>query len=356
MACTLTSGCGVSYLTRLAYQQLRFLGRARPISEVLTGEHDPERRARLELVLAVRKFAKANGLDPGGSYLKVSETGDLAMVHVVTAAYVDRLEPYTWHYPIVGRLPYRGYFDRDAAERLAARLRKEGLDTRVVPAGAYSTLGWFDDPLPSSLLDVDRVSLATTVLHELVHRRLFVRGKVEFNESLANAVALRLAPAFFLEEGDVTRVDEAERRHREWLARSELYDDLAARLVDFFARAHDEGYTRAEILAGRQDIYARAQAEFAGEGLSHGKGDFDDGTMDNARFLALYRYACHGHALDAFLDSFDSIEAALTHLESHLAGVEGPYDALAVAPDAALGERGAVRVHASGDSAGGVLH
>jgi len=107
----------------------------------------------------VRRFAEDRGLDVGGSYLEIADTNGLATAYVVTAAYPDRLEAYQWSYPVVGRIPYRGYFDRGEAEAFGRRMESDGLDTHIVEAAGYSTLGWLDDPLPSGLIDYDDVAL-----------------------------------------------------------------------------------------------------------------------------------------------------------------------------------------------------
>src|SRR5206468_12146722 len=96
-----------------------------------------------------------------------------AVVHIVMAAPRDSLSPYTWWFPIVGRVPYRGYFDDADANAMAATLEKRGLDTMVRPAVAFSSLGFFDDPLLSNLLKLDRVELPGLVLHQLRHRTYY---------------------------------------------------------------------------------------------------------------------------------------------------------------------------------------
>jgi len=146
------SGCRSVYLTRLAIEEAKFLRDARPATDLLATAQDPARRRALETLIEVRRFAADEGLHVGDSYRTVSDNSHASSFHVVTAAYADRLEPYTWWYPIVGSIPYRGYFDREPAEKFAAKLREEGLDTLIVEASAYSTLGWFDDPILSTMI------------------------------------------------------------------------------------------------------------------------------------------------------------------------------------------------------------
>ena len=134
-------GCRAGYVARVGLEHLRYVRSAVPISRSIEAEPDGARRERLELVLAAREFAARNGLDVGGSYLSVADTSGLATAHVVTAAYADRLEPYTWRYPVVGTIPYRGYFERSDAEAYGAKLEARGYDVYIVEASGYSTLG-----------------------------------------------------------------------------------------------------------------------------------------------------------------------------------------------------------------------
>src|SRR5206468_6349537 len=108
-----------------------------------------------------------------------------ATVSVGAAARRDRLHAYDWAYPLVGRLPHRGFFARGATERAARKLAARDLDTQVRPALAFSTLGWFADPLLSAAAAEPPVAVAETVLHELWHATLFVPGAAAFNESSA---------------------------------------------------------------------------------------------------------------------------------------------------------------------------
>ncbi len=191
--------CSEPYLLRAAYEEARILWRREPIVRVLQRDDlDLETHEKLLLVLAAREFAKNElGFEVGNSYGTLARVDGHAVVHVVTAAYRDRLEPYTWRYPIVGRVPYRGFFNPGNAEAYAAELEAMGLDTAVWPSAAFSTLGWFDDPLLSNMLESDAVELVTVVFHELTHAQVYVPSAAPFNESLANFAGHRAAIAFF---------------------------------------------------------------------------------------------------------------------------------------------------------------
>jgi predicted aminopeptidase len=321
---TVLCGCRAGYVARVGCEHLRFLSRAVPIREALERTSDPARREKLETVLAVRDFAAANGLNPGGSYAEISETEGLARAHVVTAAYKDRLEPYIWSYPIVGAMPYRGYFDRSDADAYAAKLAKKGLDTYVVEASGYSTLGWFDDPLPSGVLELDVVGVAGFVLHELTHRRLFVPGEIEFNETLASAVSARLTEKFFAEKGDEALLKRALKRHAGWLDEAQACEVLSARLEAYYAAVAGEGEDA--LLAGRQEIYAASVPRLRAVRLLPPDGGADD--INNAVLLAWRRYRRHVPEFEAYFARFPSVDAALADLQARLADAEDPWAVL----------------------------
>jgi predicted aminopeptidase len=198
------SACSPAYVLRAGYEEAKILWRREPITRVLQDPNlDAETRAKLELVLAVRDFARDTlALRVGGSYASFARVDADQAVHVVTAAYRDRLVPYTWWFPIVGRIPYKGYFSEEAARAEAAALEQQGLDTAVRPSTAFSTLGWFDDPLLSTLLRYDRVALVETVIHELLHNTAYPAGQAAFNESFATFAGHRGAILFFAMRGD----------------------------------------------------------------------------------------------------------------------------------------------------------
>ncbi len=318
------SGCRGAYLARLAYEQARYLGSARPISELAAGSSDETQRRRLLLVLEARRFAQSLGMDVGGSFLRVSDSAKARSFHVVTAAYADRLEPYVWWYPLVGSIPYRGYFDSESAEKFARGLRAEGLDTRIVEASAYSTLGWFDDPLPSALLESEDTELVTVVLHELVHQNLFVKGQVAFNETLATSIGLRLAERFFRERGDESSAAKLKEARAAWLRRGRFFDDFAERLSLFLDGARRHRLALERTLAGRAVLYEEAREQLAAIGVEA------SGLTDNAAFLAAYRYAKRAPLIDAFVARQDGEVAALEVLRERLESYSDPYEAVAI--------------------------
>jgi predicted aminopeptidase len=249
------TGC---YLSRAGWEEARILAGRKDISQLVEDrETDEATRRKLQLVLAARAFARDSiGLDVGESFTTYSRLRRDTLVLVLSAAYRDRLEPHTWWFPIVGRVPYKGFFDFGAAEHAARDLEAEGLDTYLRPSAAFSTLGWFNDPLLSTTLRYDSLDLANTVIHEVTHNTFYAPGQAVFNESFANFVGAHGAEWFFRARGDTGRAriatedwEDDKLLGRFW---TRLWHDL-----DSAYRAHPE--SREARLAVRDTIYARAR-------------------------------------------------------------------------------------------------
>jgi predicted aminopeptidase len=184
-------GCqNLSYYGQAALGQAQIMLARRPIAELLEDPATPAVvKEKLAYVTGLRGFAQNELLLPvGGAYLGYADIDRPYVVWNVFAAPELALEPKTWCYPIAGCAAYRGYFDQASAERYANDLRAEGYDVFVSGVLAYSTLGWFDDPVLSTFLPLDDARLSALIFHELAHRLLFVPGDTAFNESFATAV------------------------------------------------------------------------------------------------------------------------------------------------------------------------
>ena len=249
------TGC---YLSRAGWEEARILaGRKKIVSLVDDARIDAAMRAKLQLVLAARAFAHDSiGLDVGESFTTYSQLSRDTLVLVLSAAHRDRLEPHTWWFPIVGRVPYKGFFDFGAAQAAARDLQQQGLDTYLRPSAAFSTLGWFNDPLLSTTLRYDSLDLANTVIHEVTHNTFYASGQAVFNESFATFVGARGAEWFFRSRGDTAnaRIAVQDWNDDRTLGRfwTRLWEEL-----DSAYRAHPDA--RDARLAARDSIYARAR-------------------------------------------------------------------------------------------------
>ena len=192
------SGCfSARYLAQATCGEIEILGSARPIRSVVAEKRAPARIARLLLsVRTIKAYGRARGLTPTSSYERYADLHRSAAVWVVQGCAPLAFDVRHWRFPIVGTIPYLGFFDEAAARRYAARLaREEGLDVDVRGASAFSTLGWFHDPVLSTMIpsaDDALGELANVVLHESVHATLYINDQSVFDESLASFVADRL--------------------------------------------------------------------------------------------------------------------------------------------------------------------
>lgn len=265
-------GCSPLYLARSGYEEARILLARQSIESLLKRpELDPETRAKLELVLAVRAFAARDlGLDVGDAYASFSIVPPGALLHVVSAARRTKLEPYEWWFPIVGSVDYKGYFELEDAQAEAKRLDDDGYDTYVRPSVAFSTLGWFDDPVLSSWLRADPVRIAELLIHELLHRTWYVSGETAFNESLATFVGHVGAVEFFRahDGAGAATTERAEKAWRQSLAESGQWAAAVAELKALYKDSAREERPVDEILAARSAIFARLQKTEAGQGAA----------------------------------------------------------------------------------------
>ncbi|MBI4569327.1 MAG: aminopeptidase [Planctomycetes bacterium] len=197
------TGCAEThYLSEVARGQAAILARREPVDDVLAepGRLTPGEAERLRLVRRVRAFARERlGLPAGDQYATFVDTGGRPVAYNLSACLPDRFEPRRWRFPIVGEVEYVGYFSRSAAQAEAARLADQGWEVYVHDVSAYSTLGWFSDPVFSPMLRAHPVALAAAVIHELTHAALYVPGNTVFNESLAEFIGDQGARQFFAE-------------------------------------------------------------------------------------------------------------------------------------------------------------
>ncbi|MCZ6718793.1 MAG: aminopeptidase [Gammaproteobacteria bacterium] len=186
------AGCGsVSYYVQSLNGQLELLANREAISTVIDDPDTPgELKQQLELVLQMRQFASNElSLPDNGSYKNYADLNREYVVWNVFAAPEFSLEPVTWCYLVVGCLSYRGYFSEDSADEYAESLRKQGYDVFVGGVTAYSTLGWFDDPVLNTMLQWSDTRIAKVIFHELAHQKLYIRDDTAFNEAFADTVA-----------------------------------------------------------------------------------------------------------------------------------------------------------------------
>ncbi len=194
------SGCQIGYLFKSAYSQADLLRRRVPLEEALKDSHlTTEQKAKLVLAQDARVFAETDlGLAHTKNYTTFVQLDGPYVTWVVSASAKDELKHHLWHYPLVGSMPYKGFFEPKGAADEAASLRADGFDTYVRGVSAYSTLGWFRDPILSSMLAYKDYELVSTIIHETTHATVFIKSEADFNERLAEFIGNKGAEAFYL--------------------------------------------------------------------------------------------------------------------------------------------------------------
>jgi predicted aminopeptidase len=190
-----------------------------PLEEAIRLEKNPRYKKLLSSIPLIKAFAvKRVLLRPSDCYTGYYSTTKPGIAFVVTASRKDKLDPYTWWFPIVGAVPYKGFFNREDALELEKELKDEGLDTWLFTTVAYSSLGWFKDPLTTPMIRKGYYYLTETIIHEMTHSTLYVNGKGDFNEQLATFVGQTGAYQYFREnhllgEEELRRIEGRKKRN-----------------------------------------------------------------------------------------------------------------------------------------------
>jgi len=250
------------YLVRAAWEEAKILRGRRDIAGLVASERlDARTRGKLSLVLAARAFANDSlGLPARDAFTQFTQLPTDTLVLVLSGASRDTLAPVTWWFPVVGRVPYKGFFDVREAVREETRLRERGFDAYLRPAPAFSTLGWFNDPVLSTTLRGDSADIVNTVVHELTHNRFFARSAAVFNESFATFVGARGAAAFFRVRGDSANAWRVDRRWDDDKMLGRFWTRVRDSLELAYA-AHAGANGRPARLVVRDSVYAWARRQ-----------------------------------------------------------------------------------------------
>lgn len=285
--------CPALYLMHLGIGQARILLARRDVTQVLG---DPSASQKEKSLIRLAREAKRYGEEQIGlrrthnfdTYVRLDRK---VVCWVVSAAERTRLEAYHWWFPVVGTVPYKGYFTRPRAEEEARRLSGEGYDTTVGGVAAYSTLGWFGDPIFSTFLRYPEAEIPELILHELTHATLFLKGEVDFDEGFATFVGNTAGMAFLARRfgPDDRRVREARARIADDVAFGAFIEKVSRRLEALYAQKLPER----ETMARREEIFREEKRAF--EDMKKGFStplyeDFARQEWNNAVILANRRY------------------------------------------------------------------
>lgn len=214
--------------------QMHIIMNSRPVEEYLADQNTPDSvKNKLEFIQEVRSFAIDNlGLNDTDNYTTMFDQQGKPLLWVVTGCKPYAFEPKTWTFPVVGEVPYKGYFIQEKASELEKEVIAEGYDAGIRTVGGWSTLGWFKDPILSNMLNRSYGDLANLIIHELVHATVFVKDSVNFNENLASFIGDQGA-RYFLEE---------------------MYGDSSVYLKDYLNELEDEQKFIDHILTGADNL------------------------------------------------------------------------------------------------------
>ncbi len=325
------AGCGnVLYLSKLGWHQAYITFHSVPVQEVLEDEGmSDEIKEKIKFIQEVKRYGEEKlGLRKTKSYSKFFEVKG-PILYVVTASEKDRLQIHQWSFPIVGKVTYKGFFTKEEALHEQNFLEKKDLDTFVHGVGAYSTLGWLKDPIFSSILKWNDVTLANLILHEMTHAAVYFKGETDLNEQIATFVGNQGAIHFLVEKFGVgsKKVIEAVHLQEDDLVFSNWIDQACQRLSNFYA----EKISREEKLRGRIGVFEsvkeelkRIQAQFKTDQY---KG-FEKVDLNNAVLLAYRRYL---HRLKKFEILYEHLGRDLKRVVEYFKMIQTSGDMAALA-------------------------
>jgi len=258
-------GCSsnLGYILTVGAGQINVLANSVSLDKMIDDPNlEEEEHDKLLWVRDVRDYAHSTlGLKIKKTYRTYYDTKDGPAVYNLSASKKDALVPKTWTFPIIGEIQYLGYFKLSQAQEKAQELQKQNYDTTIYGALAYSTLGYFNDPVFSSILILDKAQLAEVVIHELTHNTIYKAGDSEFNESVANFVGRKGARLYVIATLGPTSelLTEMDQKQEDDAAVNAFLAEFYTQLETYYARTD---LTSAEKIAGREEIFQAARDKF----------------------------------------------------------------------------------------------
>lgn len=299
------AGCAdMAYYRQAISGHWELMDARRPVETILVDPTiPPDLQQRLQTALALREFASRElALPDNGSYRSYADLHRPFAVWNVFVAPELSLEPREWCFPVLGCVRYRGYFKDTDAHTLAGELRKQGHDVYVAGVPAYSTLGWFDDPLLNTFINWPIGRLAELLFHELAHQRLYIADDTTFNESFATAVGRIGTPLWLERHGTM----QESRAYQEDIERRDAFLNLVLSAKAALAILYNSDQSQAAKLEGKRRIFEDLQTDYqAFRQVWDGYGEFDDWfvrDLNNAKLAALNAYAYYVSAFEGLFE------------------------------------------------------
>lgn len=297
-------GCASpGYYLHAVSGQVELLNKRRSVEEVLSDPTTtPQIRQQLGLVERLRDFASQElGLPDNRSYRTYADLERPFVVWNVFAAPELSLEPRQWCFVFAGCVSYRGYFAQDKAEKFAAGLKQNGYDVYIGGVPAYSTLGWFNDPLLNTFIHRPEADLAGLLFHELAHQVVYVSGDTAFNESFATVVELEGVKRWFERHGTAQQAE----TYRQKIRRREEFTALVLKHKKSLAEIYASNSSEAEKRSSKARVFGKLQSDYTILKASWGGyADYDkwfDQGLNNAHLAAIGMYHQHVTAFQKLL-------------------------------------------------------
>ena len=290
----LTAGCaGPSYYGQAVSGHMRLMNQREDVRLMLDSETtDPDLARDLELTIRIREFAvKQLDLPDNDSYSQFVRTGQEAVTWNVIAAPEFSLAPKQWCFLGPGCVPYRGYFKQEEAIQFAGSMASKGYDTTVSPAIAYSTLGWFDDPLLDTMFQYSDEQLAAFIFHELAHQKLYVKGDTAFNEAYAGFIEQTGLTRWLEQQGRAGEIPDRQKASKAALQLNQLLQSTREQLTEIYGSDKPEAVMR----KAKSDSFTRlvldyqAMVESQWEGRNYYENLFA-GELNNASLALINTY------------------------------------------------------------------
>ena len=327
----------IPYVLKQASFQAELLWGRIPIEEAMQHHQFTETQLEnLHRLPKIKAFGKKFGLRATENYSTINPTFTRTIWNV-SACDPLAFEPQRWWFPIVGRVPYLGFFEKDAAQKEIEALSNQGFDTYLRTAGAYSTLGWFEDPLLPNMLNWNEYAFANTVLHELAHATVWLPGSVQFNESFANFVGDTASMKYMVDTYGEDSDEVRKLRHR--LSDRKKFRRILVRLyADLNEVFQNPSYTDDEKWREKRRLYAELEQRVRHAELFNEAGYLKRVQTDEWNNARMMQFRTYNRSREWFQKLYDhenkDMDAFIRHLERIVSDGENPYKALESAIEA----------------------
>jgi predicted aminopeptidase len=323
LVATLLQGCNtVTYYSKSIKGHYDLMGQAEPISSVVSREETtPELRATLKLAVLVRDFASSElRLPNNGSYRSYADLKRDQVSWIVVATPPFSVEPYKSCFLVVGCLSYRGFFSKEDAVAFAAELKMQGLESYIGRSTAYSTLGWFNDPLLNTIIKEGELRMVEVIFHELAHQQLYINGDSTFNESFATAVAQIGSKRCFERQGEAEKYQ----AYLKIAAREHDFNRLLINRRDVLAKLYQSDIKPDAMLINKEQQFAQLQVDYLALKLKwNGYNKYDAWMAQPLNNAHLALSATYEEYAPAFIKLFEDNDSNFAHFYLAAKRMEG---------------------------------